>query len=119
MALSKTLVPAINAVSVAAAGSQDSGWLTLADAYEAGFDLKITNGATGPTIAQTISVYLSPDQAKQYLMAAYTGGTANNDVTQVAGVTIPRWAKYVKFIATGNTGQAVTADVSLTKITSL
>lgn len=75
---------------------------------------KITNGATGPTVAATVQVEVSPNGTDWYSYGdPITGSTVANAV--VSGVVqLPAQGfRYVRISAGGNTVQNVTVDAHL------
>lgn len=88
---------------------------------------KITNGGTGPTIQCTCNILVAhnatPPSAGSAgtdwkTMASYGGGTAANQVTEIALPIDPSiMALEIEF--TGNTGQAVTVEAYLSELSSV
>ena len=70
---------------------------------------KITNGATGPTIACSFYVQVSHDNSAWKAYCELAAGTANNGIYEFT-VLLPAPAMYVRSVFTGNTGQAVTVE---------
>lgn len=104
-------VLADNVTLTAGAADYTSSVLDLQDGYFAGLGIKITNGATGPTVAAAAQVWWSFDNSNWYkLGGAYGAQTTNNGVYSWP-VPLPSWAKYVKVTAGSNTGQNVTLRV--------
>lgn len=74
-------------------------------------DLKITNGATGPTVPAQFQIQTSPDNGTNYFNfgGPLVSLTGNNVVTQWSGIFLPPGCMYVRVVAGSNTGQNVTA----------
>lgn len=71
---------------------------------------KITNGATGPTVACDFVVQVSQDNfTTTYELFRATAGVANNGIYQFA-VELSPAVMYARVVFTGNTGQAVTVE---------
>lgn len=109
MAATKTSATLQASVSNAAAATKNSSDLDLSTAYGAVITAKITNGATGPTIACQAIVQVSPDGTTYY--NAMTG-TAPTTASAVATFyfEIPLGVMHVRVQFTGNTVQAVTVE---------
>ena len=80
--------------------------------------VRITNGATGPTVGLTAQVQFSPDSSGSdwwSLGTTVVGGTANDEIVERQ---IPVGSPYPRFrvIAGGNTGQDVTILVKGIKV---
>lgn len=89
-----------------------SSWFALTG-NETSILVKITNGATGPTIGCTCTVDLSPDAAGTTIYPGAGGnflaGTANAGV-YATQFDFPRSTMYARTRFGGNTAQAVTAQ---------
>lgn len=71
---------------------------------------KITNGATGPTVACGAKIlYRYTTTGTQYTLGPLTAGVANNGVYEMR-FRIPNGAVKVQSVFTGNTGQTVTVE---------
>ena len=95
----------------AAAGATSSTIQDLTAVDNATVDLRITNGATGPTIPAQFQIETSPDNGTNYFdfggpLVSLTG---NNIVTEWSGIQLPPGCMYVRITAGSNTGQNVTA----------
>lgn len=67
MAATKVVTVLDNNTTLTAGGADhDSDVWTLDDGYGALLDIKITNGATGPTVAAQAQIYVSPDNSNWY-----------------------------------------------------
>jgi len=99
----------------------DSSVITLDDGYGASLHVKITNGATGPTIALTLQIWVSADNSEWYKFGGeMSGNTDNSGIASWGGIDIPVGVEYLKIApATDNTGQNVTVDSDISEITAI
>jgi len=99
----------------------DSSVVTLDDGYGACLHVKITNGATGPTVALSLQIWVSADNSEFYEFGGeLQGGTANSGVYSWGGIEIPVGVEYLKIApATDNTGQNVTVDADISEVTAI
>lgn len=119
MAATKSVTVVHNNVTLTAgAGDTTSSSIDLVDGYGAIAHIKLTNGATGPTVAAQTKVQLSPDDSNWYDLVTIAGETANSAVRQ-ANVVIPPEAKYARFVSGSNTGQDVTLRVEVSEISAI
>jgi hypothetical protein len=110
MAASKSLSTIIAAATSNGAGSTTTGTVVdLTTKYGALVTIKITNGATAPTIAAQANIYTSGDNTNFKLFYTVASDLVNSSVNEWA-VPIPAQAMYCRVDITGNTGQAVTAE---------
>lgn len=108
------------------AGSTTRGTLDLTTAHGGVVTLKITNGATGPTVQCTCNVLIAHNASTPTAASAgadwktvftFGGGTTNNAVTEQHYVVPPGVMKLeVEF--TGNTAQSVTVESYMSELTS-
>lgn len=108
----------------AGAGDTNSPWIDLTGAYAAVVDMILTNGAAGPTVPAQIQVQIaadynggSPSQVTK-LGGPCMGTSTNNDIQHFV-VELPAAAAAVRLVAGSNTGQNVTVDADLSRITAL
>jgi hypothetical protein len=120
MASTKTVTVIHNdATLTAGAGDTTATAVDLADGFGALLHIKLTNGATGPTLAARCQVQLSPDNSNWYNFGGQLfGSTANNGVMS-ANIEIPIGAKYLRTVSGSNTGQNVTLRVEISEVTAL
>lgn len=108
----------------AGAGNTNSSWIDLSAVFESQVDIKLTNGATGPTIAAQVQVQVADDYNSGAptlpvnFGGALIGGTANSEVDYFS-VTIPIGVAAVRLVAGSNTGQNVTVDADISKVTAI
>jgi len=111
-----------------AAAATTRGVLDLRTAMGGLLTLKITNGATGPTVqcegrvlvAHNAGATPAAGSAGGDWKTIYTfgGGTVANTVTETS-LRIDDSAMHVEVEYTGNTGQAVTCEAYLSELTSI
>lgn len=108
----------------AAAGDTNSSWIDLSTAYGAQIDFKLTNGATGPTVAAQVQVQVAADYnaGSPNLVTKFggpiVGSTTNSDVTY-GSIEIPPGVAAVRLVAGSNTGQNVTVDADISVVTGI
>ncbi len=122
MATTKTVTVLDNNVTlVAAAADHTSSVWDLVDGYGGVLDIKITNGATGPTIAATAIIWTSPDNSNWYkLPGGSLGSTLGNAVvTSWGAIPVPIGTKYLKVVSGSNTGQNVVIRVEGTEVVAV
>ena len=108
-----------NVTLVAGASDVSSSSINISDSYNVGVLVKITNGATGPTIAAQFIIYISSDDSNWYaLIGTFVANLGNNIVTYWC-INIPIWAKYIKIVAGSNTIQNVTIRAELIEVADI
>ncbi len=126
MALSKTARTVV-ASATNTAGSTTRGRLDLTSAYGGTLTLKITNGATGPTVQCTCNVLIAHNATQPAAGSAGTdwktvfsfgGGTSNSAVTEQS-VQIAPSVMQLEVEFTGNTAQSVTVEAGFSELTTL
>jgi hypothetical protein len=112
-------VQSANVTLTAGAGDTTATATDLQDGYSAAAFIKLTNGATGPTVAAQVQVEVSPDNSNFYKLGGpLVGSTANSAVTSWV-VPLPQDAKYVRTVAGSNTAQDVTLRVEIVETSAL
>lgn len=111
-----------------AAGATTRGTLDLRTAFGGLLTLKLTNGATGPTV-QAVARVLVAHNANATPAAAAAGAdwkTLYEVGNGVAANTVGEWSipidqavMHLEVEVTGNTGQAVTCEAFLSELTSV
>ncbi len=111
-----------------AAGATTRAVLDIRGALGGFLQLKITNGATGPTAQCEGRVLVAHNTGATPAAGAagadwktiwrFGGGTANNGVTESGAIEVPFGTQHVEVEFTGNTGQAVTVEAVMTKVAS-
>lgn len=102
------------------AGATTTGSLvSLTGSYETLILARITNGATGPTVACSVIVDVTFDGGSNYReFDRAQAGVANNAVFDAAFL-LPASAQGARTRFTGNTGQSVTVEALGSLVTAL
>lgn len=110
-----------------AAGSTMRGTADLRTAQGGLLTVKITNGATGPTVPATVNILIAHNAGATPTAAAagadwktiwsFAASTGNNAVTEQS-ITIDPAVMHLEVEVTGNTAQAVTCEAYMSEITS-
>lgn len=109
------------------AGSTQRGRVDLTTALGGLLTMKMTNGATGPTVQCTANVLVAHNATQPAAGSAGTdwktifsvgNGVANNAVGEWR-VDVPLGAMQLEVEFTGNTAQAVTVEAYLSEVTSI
>ena len=121
----RTLIAASTSNS---AGSQTRGTVDLRTAQGGLLTIKITNGATGPTVPATVNVLVAHNAGATPTAASagadwktlwsFAASTGNNAITEQS-ITIDPAVMHLEVEVTGNTGQAVTCESFLSEISSV
>lgn len=121
MASVKAFTAIYNGKSLTAgAGDNTSSVVTLDDGYGAGLHIKLTNGATGPTVAAQVQIQVSGDNSEWYDFGGpLVGGTGNSQVVAWGGIEVPIGVEFLRLVSGSNTGQAVTVDADISEVTTL
>ena len=108
----------------AGAGNTTSSVIDLSAGYGSVINIKLTNGATGPTVAAQVQVVVannynsgSPTLPISF-GGAFVGGVTNSGVYYCA-VEIPIGVEAVYLVAGSNTGQNVTVDADISTVTAV
>lgn len=80
--------------------------------------LKITNGATGPTIGCVGNFDISGDNSAFKLWRSFQAGIANSGVYEFS-TEVPPGIMYIRSRFTGNTGQAVTVEAFIQEFVNI
>ncbi len=103
----------------AAAGDVTSSSVDLSAGYGAELFVKLTNGATGPTLPAQVQIEVSGDNSKFFEFGgAMVGLTGNNGVISWT-VDIPIGIQYVRLVTGSNTAQDVTIDADISQVTKI
>jgi len=103
----------------AAAGDHTSGVWTIDDGYGGELYIKITNGATGPTIAAQAQIWASPDNSNYYKIGGILISTLGNAIVTSWSIPIPIGIEYIKVISGSNTGQDVVIRCEGSEVTAI
>lgn len=124
--LTKTPRTLVAAGTSNGAGSTTRGTVDLRTAHGGLLTIKMTNGATGPTVQCVANVLAAHNSGSTPTAASaganwktlwsVGGGTSNNGVTEQS-MDVPPGAMHLEVEFTGNTGQAVTVEAYLSEIT--
>lgn len=126
MALAKTARTLVAAATSNAAAAVTRGTIDLEATYGGMLTLKMTNGATGPTVQCTANVLISHNATLPAAAGAgadwktmYTlgGGIVANAITELS-IPIDASIMNLEVEFTGNTGQAVVVEAFLSELTS-
>lgn len=122
MALTKARTSIWSAQSLTAGGADTtSATQTITDSYRTVVDIKLTNGATGPTVPAQVQVEVAADSAGT-LFVKYGGplvGDTANSAVRSWSVELPDACGGFRLVAGSNTGQAVTVDADYSEITAI
>lgn len=121
MALTKTRTSIWSGVTLAVGTPQTSSVINLTGSYGATISIKITNGATGPTLPAQVQVKTANDTVPT-LLADYCGvlvGPTSNSGTSSWVIEIPIGVEAVELVGSGNTGQSVTLDADISIVTAV
>lgn len=105
----------------AGAGNTSSSVINLTGTFESQINIKLTNGATGPTVPAQVQVVVGND-ATPTLATNYGGalvGSTTNSAVSYFSVTIPIGVESVQLVAGSNTGQNVTVDADISSVTAI
>lgn len=121
MASTKVVTVLDNDVTLTAgAADHTSSVWTIDDGYSGVLHIKITNGATGPTVAATAQIWVSSDNSNYYEFGGLLqSATGNSVVSSWGGIPIPIGVEYVKVVSGSNTGQDVTIRVEGSEVTAI
>lgn len=121
MATTKTVTAVFNAQTLTAgAADTTSTAVTLDTGYGASLHIKLTNGATGPTLAAQVQIQVSADNTEWYDFGGpLVGNVDNNGMVSWGGIEIPIGIEYLKLVAGSNTGQNVTVDADISEVSAV
>jgi len=120
MATTKTVTVLDNNVTLtASAADHTSSVWTIDDGYGGELHIKITNGATGPTVAAQAQVWASPDNSNWYKFGGALIATLGNGVITSWCIPIPIGVKYAEVISGSNTVQDVVLRVEGAEVVSI
>ena len=125
--LTKTPRTLIAAATSNAAGGTTRGTVDLRTAQGGILTVKLTNGATGPTVAATCNILIAHNSGATPTAASagadwktiwsFAGTTTNSAITEQS-IDVGPGVMHLEVEVTGNTGQAVTCEAFLSEITS-
>jgi hypothetical protein len=125
--LTKTARTVIAAATSNAAAGTTRGTVDLRTASGGTLTIKLTNGATGPTIQATASILVAHNAGATPTAASagvdwktiwsFGGGTTINAITEQS-IAVDASVMHIEVEVTGNTGQAVVCEAFLSELTS-
>lgn len=125
--VTKTPRTLISADTSNSAGGTTRGTLDLRTAAGGLLTIKLTNGATGPTVQAVANILVAHNSgatptadsagANWKTIWSFSGGIINNQITEQS-IEIGPGVMHLEVEVTGNTGQAVTCEAFLSEITS-
>jgi hypothetical protein len=119
MSATKTLSALIAAgTSNAAAGTTTGTAKNTSTAYGGAVTVKLTNGATAPTVAAQAHVKVSGDNTNWKTLCTFYGDIVNNSVNEFA-VDINPGYQYVNVVVDSNTVQPVTCEAFFHELTTV
>lgn len=122
MAATKSRTSIWAAQNLAASGANvTSGVQNLSTTYGSQLNVRLTNGATGPTTGAQVQIQVANDSTGTLWTdfgGALQGGTGNSEVDYWS-VEIPIGVAGVQLIAVCPTGQAVTVDADISNVTGV
>lgn len=122
MALTKARTSINSGTTMAAGAANVNGTaVDLTGSYGAQLDIKLTNGATGPTVAAQVQVQVANDAGGTLWTnfgGALVGPTSNNG-TASWSIDIPIGVGAVRLVTGSNTAQDVTLDADISKVTAI
>jgi hypothetical protein len=105
----------------AGAANTTSSAIDLSTGYGAQVDIKLTNGATGPTVAAQVQIQVAADTSGTLFVnfgGPLVGSTTASAVSSWS-VEIPIGVNRLQLVAGSNTGQAVTLDADVSSVTGI
>lgn len=122
MALTKSRASLHSATTLTAgAGNTTSSTVDLTGSYGTQVDIKLTNGATGPTVAAQVQIQVAADSGGTLFVnfgGPLVGSTSNSAVSSWS-VDLPIGVGAFQLVSGSNTGQNVTLDVDYSKVTAI
>ena len=119
MASTKAVTVLFNDVTLAPATPQTSALWTLTTGYGGLLNIKVTNGATGPTLAAQAQIQASPDNSHWYNFGGALLAQLGNSIVTSWSIPIPVGVEYLQVVISGNTGQNVTVRAEGAQVTAI
>lgn len=121
MATTKVVAAIWSGQTLTASSADTTSSAEVIDAgYGAALHIKLTNGATGPTVAAQVQIETSADNTEWYeLGGPLIGNTDNNGISSWGDIPIGVGTEYVRLVAGTNTGQNVTVDADISNVTAV
>lgn len=108
-----------NVTLTAGAADNTSSVATLTTGYGAELHIKVTNGATGPTVTTAVQVWVSPDNSNYYRFGGTLQATLGNAIVTSWSIPIPIGVQYCKVVSGSNTGQNTTIRSEISHVTAI
>lgn len=89
----------------------------LIEGHGGSMTMRITNGATGPTVQGQIQPQISHDDTTWFDFGSPLQGGTSADAVTVDTRDIPEAVKYLRFAGGSNTVQSITVHVDITELT--
>lgn len=122
MAATKTRTSLYSAQTLtASAGDTTSATQNVSTGYGVQVDIKLTNGATGPTVAAQVQIEVAADAAGTLFTkfgGPLVGNTTNSGVSSWS-VELPIGVAAFRLVSGSNTGQDVTLDADYANVTAI
>jgi hypothetical protein len=118
MAATKTSRTLRASASLAAGATASFTELNLSSAYGATIAVRLTNGATAPTTAPTVKIYVGDATGVKRLFYTVTGDTVNSSVTDII-CRIPASAMFVNGDIVNGATNAITAEAFAQELTTV
>jgi len=120
MATTKTTTAMENATLLTAGAGDDIGTsVPLTDGFGASIYIKLTNGATGPTVPAEVQVQVSADDSEWFNFGGPLIGNTDNLGVVSWSIEVPIGISYIRTVQGSNTGQNVTVDIDLVEVTAV
>ena len=120
MAAVKTVTVVRNNVTMTtAAGNATSNSVNISVGFGVVSYIKLTNGATAPTVAAQAQIELSPDDSNWYKFGGPLIGNLTDNGVEEFVTDIPVAAMFIRFITGSNTGQDVTMRIEVSEVSSV
>lgn len=118
MAASKTAKTLLTSQSLAAATAVNATEWNLTTAYGGLVGVKLTNGASAPTTAPIVVVYVGESTGTKRKWYTASGDTVNNSVNDIV-CEIPAGAMYVNVTITNGATNAITVEAYGQELTTI
>ncbi len=121
MATTKSATTIWSSVTLTAgAGDTVATAVDLTDGYGASLNIRLTNGATGPTVPAQVQIEVSNDNSSWYDFGGpLKATTTNSAVAEWGGIEIPAGVQYLRLTAGSNTAQNVTVSADVSEVAAV
>ena len=118
--VTKAVTAILNGVTMTAAASDvTTDGPDLDTSFGAQLGIKLTNGATGPTVAAQVQIQVSQDDSKFYNFGGALVGSVANSAVSSWSIEIPIGVEHIQLVSGSNTGQNVTVDADISQVTAI